>query len=139
MFRKIVLANDGSDQAFNALSLAVQIARRDHAELHMVSVEKRGQMPELVEEVVAGNVAAPARFDPIIRRARFLAEASQVAFHTHILVGNPPLEVVKLASDLGADLIVVGSCGHSDLYDRMIGNYARRILYHAQCSVLVIT
>jgi nucleotide-binding universal stress UspA family protein len=138
MFRKIVLANDGSDQAFNALSLALQIARRDQAELHMVSVEGREHMPEPVGEPEAGNIAAPALFDPVTRRARFLAEASQVAFHTHILAGHAALDVVKLASDLGADLIVVGSSGHSALYDRMIGSHAQRILYHAPCSVLVV-
>jgi len=36
MFTKILHANDGSDHAFNALKLALRIAKKDAAELHMV-------------------------------------------------------------------------------------------------------
>lgn len=50
MFTRILHANDGSEHAFNALKLALLIAKNDAAELHMVSVEERGQMPELPEE-----------------------------------------------------------------------------------------
>ena len=141
MFKKILHANDGSEHAFNALSLALQIAKHDHAELHMVCVEKRGLMPELVQQTVeetpADDGAAPV-LDQVIRRARFMAGASEVTLHTHLLAGHPALDVVKLASDLGADLVVVGASGRSPLYDRMIGSRAQKILYHAPCSVLVV-
>ena len=135
-FRKILQANDGSDDAFHAFSLALKIACHDHAELHMVCVEKTGHMPALVEETDAGG--ASARFDQVVRRARFMAESAGAPFQTHILKGHPALAVVKLASELGADLIVVGASGHSALYDRMIGSRAQGILYHAPCSVLVV-
>lgn len=40
MFRKILHANDGSEHAFDALSLALKIAKGSGAELHMVSIEE---------------------------------------------------------------------------------------------------
>jgi nucleotide-binding universal stress UspA family protein len=40
MFSKILHANDGSDHAFAALSLALKIAKESAAELHMVSIEE---------------------------------------------------------------------------------------------------
>ena len=40
MFNKILHANDGSDHAFKALAMAVALAKRETAELHMVSVEE---------------------------------------------------------------------------------------------------
>jgi nucleotide-binding universal stress UspA family protein len=40
MFRKILHANDGSEHAFRALSLALHMAKQDRADLHMVSVEE---------------------------------------------------------------------------------------------------
>jgi len=40
MFAKILHANDGSEQAFHALSLALAIAQQNNSELHMVSVEE---------------------------------------------------------------------------------------------------
>jgi nucleotide-binding universal stress UspA family protein len=55
-----------------------------------------------------------------------------------VLAGHPARTVLKLAGDLGADLIVVGASGHSALYDRMIGSRAQKILHHATCPVLVV-
>ena len=138
MFTKILHANDGSDHAFRALSLALQIARHDHAELHVVSVEERSHMPQLAEETDAGKTRATIQFDRVVRRARYMAEASQLTFRAHTVAGHPAFGVAKLAADLGADLIVIGSTGHSAIYDRMIGTCAQRILYHAICPVLVV-
>jgi nucleotide-binding universal stress UspA family protein len=134
MFTRILHANDGSEHAFNALKLALLIAKNDAAELHMVSVEERGQMPELPEE----SGASTTRFDETLQQARSLAEESHVELHTHVLAGHPVQKVIKLASELKADLIVVGASGHSSLYDRMIGSRAQRILYHAICPVLIV-
>jgi nucleotide-binding universal stress UspA family protein len=136
MFTRILHANDGSDHAFNALKLALRIAKKDAAELHMVTVEERGNMPELSEE--DDTAATTVRFDKTLQQARALAEKSHVKLLTHVLVGHPARSVIKLAKDLGADLIVVGASGHSALYDRMIGSRAQKILHHATCPVLVV-
>ena len=136
MFRRILHANDGSDHAFNALKLALSLAKKDAAELHMVSVEERGHMPELSEE--DDTAATTVRFDKTLQQARSLAEKSHVKLLTHVLVGHPARSVIKLANDLSADLIIVGASGHSALYDRMIGSRAQKILHHATCPVLVV-
>ena len=138
MFTKILHANDGSDHAFNALKLALRIAKKDAAELHMVSVEERGHMPELAEESNGNIGATTLRFDKTLQRARALAEESRIRLRTHLLTGHPVRNIIKLASDLKADLIIVGASGHSALYDRMIGSRAQKILHHATCPVLVV-
>jgi nucleotide-binding universal stress UspA family protein len=136
MFKTILHANDGSDQAFDALALALQIAKHDHAELHMVSVAERGHPPEPAEETAKGP--GTMRFDQVLQRGRHMAEQNQVKIQIHVLAGQPVRDVVKLASDLKADLIVVGASAHSAPYDRMIGSRAQRILYLAACPVLVV-
>ena len=138
MFTKILHANDGSDHAFNALKLALRIAKKDAAELHMVSVEERGHMPELAEESDRITEATTLRFDKTLQRARAIAEESHIRLRTHLLTGHPVRNIIKLASDLKADLIIVGASGHSALYDRMIGSRAQKILHHATCPVLVV-
>jgi nucleotide-binding universal stress UspA family protein len=138
MFTRILHANDGSDHAFNALKLALRMAKRDAAELHMVSVEERGHMPELNEEKEKDAAAGTVRFDKTLQQARVLAEKDHVKLRTHVLAGHPARTVLKLANDLGADLIIVGASGHSALYDRMIGSRAQKILHHATCPVLVV-
>jgi hypothetical protein len=51
MFRNILCANDGSERAFRALTLAVTMAKESGTELHMVSVEEIDYLPEYIEEI----------------------------------------------------------------------------------------
>jgi nucleotide-binding universal stress UspA family protein len=138
MFRKILHANDGSDHAFNAFSLALGIAKQSGAELHMVSVEEIDYMPEFIEEVREEVGTAARRFHTVVNRARAMAEQQQVKLNTHVLAGHPVRDIVQLASDLKADLLVVGATGHSALYDRLIGSRADRIVHLSPCPVLVV-
>jgi nucleotide-binding universal stress UspA family protein len=128
-------ANDGSDHAFNALSLALQIAKHDMAELHIEQVD---HMPELVEEVRQDTGTAARRFHNVVQRARAMAEESRLKLHTYVVAGHPVRDIIELAAELNVDLLVVGASGHSALYDRMIGSQAQKILHHAPCPVLVV-
>jgi nucleotide-binding universal stress UspA family protein len=78
VFDKVLHANDGSEQAFRALALALAIARRNSSEFHMVSVEEIGYVPEFIEEVRQDVDAAARRFHDVLLRARIMAEESHV-------------------------------------------------------------
>jgi nucleotide-binding universal stress UspA family protein len=138
MFHKILHANDGSDHAFHALTLALQMAKQDKADLHMVSVEEIPYLPEAIEEVREETGVAARRFHTVVNRAREMAEENGVKLHTHVLAGHPVRDIVDLAHDLGADLLVVGASGHSELYGRLVGSRADRIVHLAPCPVLVV-
>ena len=138
MFSRILHANDGSEHAFNALSLALKIARHSNADLHMVCVEEIDYLPETMEDVRQETGTAARRFHSVVNRARSMAEESQVKLKTHVVAGHPVRDIVDLARDLKADLLVVGASGHSALYDRMIGSRADRIVHLAPCPVLVV-
>ena len=138
MFSKILHANDGSDHAFHALALALKIAKQTGAELHMVSVEEISYLPETIEEVREETGVAARRFHTVVNRAREMAEQTQVKLKTHVLTGHPVRDIVDLAGDLKADLLVVGASGHSALYDRMLGSRADRLVHLSPCPVLVV-
>jgi nucleotide-binding universal stress UspA family protein len=137
MFNKILHANDGSDHAFNALSLALAIAQQNNSELHMVSVEEIDYMPEFIEEVREETGTAARRFHAVLQRARVMAEGRGVKLHTHVLAGHPVRDVIELAAQLEVDLLVIGAKGHSAVYERLIGSRADRIMQLAHCPVLV--
>jgi nucleotide-binding universal stress UspA family protein len=138
MFSKILHANDGSKNAFQALSVALKIAKQNSSELHMVSVEEIDYLPEFIEEVRQEAGSAARRFHTVLQRARALAEQYQVKLKTHVLTGHPVRDVVQLAIDLKVELLVIGATGHSALYERMIGSRADRIVQLAPCPVLVV-
>jgi nucleotide-binding universal stress UspA family protein len=138
MFSKILHANDGSEHAFNALALALKIAKQSGADLHMVSVEEIDYLPETMEDIREETLVAGRRFHTVINRSRAMAEDCQVKLKTHVVAGHPVRDIVDLARDLKADLLVVGASGHSALYDRMVGSRADRIVHLAPCPVLVV-
>jgi nucleotide-binding universal stress UspA family protein len=138
MFTKILCANDGSERAFRALALAITMASEHGSELHMVSVAEIDYLPEFIEEIREEVGVATRRFHAVLQRARKAAEEHHIKLHTHVLVGHPVRDIVKLASELKADLLVVGSAGHSQLYERMLGSRADRLVHLAPCPVLVV-
>jgi nucleotide-binding universal stress UspA family protein len=67
-----------------------------------------------------------------------MAEQSHVKLHTHVLAGHPVRDIVELAAELKVELLVIGSAGHSELYERMLGSRADRLVHLAHCPVLVV-
>ena len=138
MFARILCANDGSERAFRALTLAVTIAKENQSKLHMVSVEEIDYMPEFIEEVREETAVAARRFHKSHQRARALAEQNHVVLQTHALTGHAVRDIVHLAGDLKADLLVIGAAGHSQFYERMLGSRANSLVHLAPCPVLVV-
>jgi nucleotide-binding universal stress UspA family protein len=52
--------------------------------------------------------------------------------------GDPAHEIVALARERGAGLVIVGSRGQTGLRRLILGSVARNVLLHAPCSVLVV-
>jgi nucleotide-binding universal stress UspA family protein len=138
MFAKILHANDGSEHAFHALTLAIAIAKKNDSELHMICVEEIDHMLEFIDEVREEIGVASRRFHGVQQRAHALAAESHVLLHTHVVAGHPVRDIVKFAAKIGAELLVIGATGHSALYERMIGSRADRIVQMAPCPVLVV-
>lgn len=138
MFGKILHAHDGSKGANRALSLAIAIAKQNRSELHTVCVEEIPYLPEFIEEVRDSTGATARRINGVLQRARAMAEDQNVELRTHVIQGHPVRDIVKLATNLGVDLLVIGAVGHSALFQRMVGSKADRIVQLAQCPVMVV-
>jgi nucleotide-binding universal stress UspA family protein len=55
-----------------------------------------------------------------------------------VAAGNPAHEIIRAAADLGCDLIVMGSRGHTGLDRIRLGSVARNVLLHTHASVLIV-
>ena len=137
MFKTILHANDGSAGADKALTLALGLAKRTGAKLHVVCVEEISEFPETIGEVKNEKRLADRRYRSIVRRAEKLAEDKGIKVETHLLVGHPVRDIIMLAGDLGADLLVIGATGHSTFYERVLGTRADRLVDLSPCPVLV--
>jgi len=79
--------------------------------------------------------ATARRIHAVLQRASAMAEEQNLKIQKHVLRGHPARHIVKLAADLGVDLLVIGAVGRSALYERMIGSQADRIMQLAPYPV----
>jgi nucleotide-binding universal stress UspA family protein len=139
MFTKVIWATDGSEHADRAMPLAVQVAKTDGAELHVVHVAEKlvgprvGGMDALVDE---DEIKAKVE-----RQAEAIAAEHDVktSIHVVVAVGNHVADrIAEIAQDAGADLIVVGTRGHGALGSFVLGGVTQRLLHVAPCPVLSV-
>jgi nucleotide-binding universal stress UspA family protein len=69
--------------------------------------------------------------------ARQLQQAG-LTVETIIRDGNPRTQIVTVAKDWGADLIVIGTHHHSTIAGLFKGNVAQAVLNRAQCPVEIV-
>jgi nucleotide-binding universal stress UspA family protein len=70
--------------------------------------------------------------------ARDLKTATGRTVTTEAAVGHPARELVRIARERGAGLVVVGSPGHRPIERFLLGSVSEKVLRHADCSVLVV-
>ena len=64
--------------------------------------------------------------------------ATGSAIQAHVRLGRPDEEIVSLADEIGAGLIVVGSRGLGDIRRALMGSVSDSVVRHAPCPVLVV-
>lgn len=137
MYRTIVVAYDGSTAARKALDAALELAARDHAELHVVSVGRPSEIADDVEtEAVIEHTRAYHR--RLLAELKASAATSQVKTHHEVAVGHPAEQIIYYADRIGADLIVVGDRGRSNFARLLLGSVSKQVTEHAGRPVLVV-
>jgi len=139
MYRRILLAVDLADEAETPKGLpeALELAQWTEGALRLVNVQPL--LPATFMEYV------PADFDvEQERRAHdaLNALAAKIAMPAErlsvaVASGGVYHELLREATEWGADLIVVGS-HRPVMSDYLLGSNAKTIVRHAQCSVLVV-
>ncbi len=128
-FKKVLLAYSGSEGSEKALEVAKTLAE----ELYIVTVIR---IPEYVmseDEEEEEKEKAREYYRPIVDRAKKKSNARE-AF---IVFGDPAEEIVNMAREINADLIVLGVETKNPIM-RKLGGVGDRVVDHAHCSVLVV-
>ena len=135
--KRILAGHDGSPDADQAFEAALDFAVLCGARLQVVSVATPPEPPTRVETEAAIE-AATEHYEAIFEGLSRRAGERGVDLETRILVGHPAEQILRLAGETAADLIVVGHRGRSTIREWLFGSTSRRIVAHAACSVLVV-
>jgi nucleotide-binding universal stress UspA family protein len=144
---QVVFGTDGSpgaqaaEQSLMALPLAAGVAVRVVSVADIVRPSAIGLDPALYRDAMAWQVESEADALRVHQQVaqdaadRLRAHGMQVASEAR--AGDPAGELLAAATEVGADLIVVGSRGRTGLARLVLGSVARRVVQHAKASVLV--
>ncbi len=139
MFRTILVCNDGSEGAKKALQAAIDLAKRDDAELHEICIEEHlPHYAATVSEVVEAEQEMTDYFRRVARGAELVAEAYGIRLTSHVLPGHVVETIVQFVKDRGFDLLVIGFMGHSRIFGHIWGGTSQNLTRLASCSVLVV-
>ena len=137
----ILLATDGSAEAQLAARTAADLAQRTDSELH-VTIVGAG--------VPISGTTSPAHFEDVLREHRRQAqevleqqvksieESGGAVNEMHLREGRGAEEIVELAEEIGAGLIVMGSRGHSRLRRALLVSVSDAVVRHAHCPVTIV-
>jgi nucleotide-binding universal stress UspA family protein len=141
---KMLLATDGSEEAELATKSAVELANSTGSELHVVYVEP---LPDFMKKNDAGTPGYDLELYEKIEEEgretlRKLTWRVKVAGGTvtgsHLRMGAVAEEIVDLAGELEADLIIVGSRSLRGIRRTIAGSVSESVFRHARCPVMVV-
>jgi nucleotide-binding universal stress UspA family protein len=131
----IAVGTDGSATASKAVQMAGDLARRFDAKVVLLSAFKDlpPQAGESIEVQWASSNAA--RVQEIVGRAEADLRSEGIDCTTRVQEGDAADVLVELASECGADVLVIGNKG---MQRRVLGSVPNTVAHKAPCSVLVV-
>jgi nucleotide-binding universal stress UspA family protein len=129
---------------------AVGIARQFNAKLHIITVSQIKEQPLISDFIshedfdrIHADAAEALRAKLESRIDAFCAahpdlDARGVIAEVHLTEGSATRAILALAGRIGADLIVLGSHGHSPLGEMLVGSVAHKVTVESPVPVLLV-
>jgi nucleotide-binding universal stress UspA family protein len=134
----LICGVDDSDCGRAAARVAARLSEKLHLKLILVHV---GEVPALVGSRDPANAASASPDDD--ERAQFLLAAVAVEealgpVESRVEFGLPAEQLVRVAEQEGAELVVLGSRGQGSLKAVLLGSVSMGVIARARCPVLVV-
>jgi nucleotide-binding universal stress UspA family protein len=135
MFKKILLAVDGSEESKKAIPVAIELSKCSGGEvivLHVHQEELTTRDTVDLETNPDAELLTHAALNVITKAGvKAVSEIRAAAFE------GVAKEILGCAGDHGADIIVVGSRGMGPFSELFLGSVAHKVVQLAKCPVLI--
>jgi len=141
IFKKILIATDGSEHAEKAAAYGIDIAKATGAEvsaLYVVSTEHAGTARSVMgwtdafEEYLANKGGVATGY------VEKLGNEAGVKVEPVYLKGVPAEKILEYAEESNIDLIVMGTQGLTGVQRFLIGSVAENVLRHSKVPVMIV-
>ncbi len=142
-FSKIVVAIDGSQQSLEAAEHGIAMAKKDNAELFVMSVIHTsasmltyGNEKSFREFLKKSKEETDEWFNAIRKKATEFGVS--VKTDTVEEIYSVPGAIIKYAEERKADVIVIGGTGRSGFKKFLLGSVSEDVVRYSRCPVLVV-
>ncbi len=142
MYKRILIATDGSDKSMKAAEEGIELAKALGAQVIALNVVNEVVIASAVRQLGADRKEVEGKLKSAGQKAvdelKAMGTKMGVSVKTIVSVGAPANTVIDTASAEKADLIVMGSHGESGASKLLIGSVVQKVLYWATIAVLVV-
>ena len=147
MYKKVLIATDGSELANKAVRSGLDLAKEINAHVALVTVTEPWPVADLAAMAEMGDKDPVGQYEALIREAArsALDAAGQIAAEVgigceqvHVKDEYPASGILETAETTGTDLIVVASHGRRGLNKMLLGSVANEVVTKSTIPVLVI-
>lgn len=140
-YKKILVCLDGSDLAETALPHAQALASDEGAEIVLlrISVNPAAEF-SFSDPGIANNIVQEMETETLNYLQSVRGRLQKAGFRTSFLIRQGPVAetILKVASQSGADVIVLSTHGRSGVKRWLLGSVADRVVTHSEVPVMVV-
>lgn len=138
MYRKILLAADGSKHSLRAADQAIKLAKlNDNSKVEVVYVvDSKTSKADALRQMDSFGVVEKRkeRLKDTIERANEAGVTYDITF----LRGEPAPAIIKHANDNNFDIVVIGSRGLNSIQEFMLGSVSHKVAKSVKCPVMIV-
>ena len=135
---RVLLATDGSKDAQAAVAFLKALPLRSESTLRLQIVVT---LPSFALDVLPTREferSAREASQTVLDEARAVLAGRGFAIETDVAAGDPKAEIVRIAEEWRADLLVLGARGLSGIARFLLGSVSLAVAHHVRCPVLVV-
>jgi nucleotide-binding universal stress UspA family protein len=136
MFETVVVGADGSPTAAEAVRVATELVKLSGGRLHIVTAYKPQQLHSAAGAEFAKSLSSDDLAESVLADLASRARAGGVDVQTHMKDDAPADAICEVATQVKADVIVVGNKGMTGLR-RVMGSVPNSVAHQAPCAVLI--
>jgi nucleotide-binding universal stress UspA family protein len=147
MYRRILIATDGSETASKAVVHGIGLAKALKVPVSVVTVTEAWSAFDLGQMAQLGSRNPLAQYEEmattaaanILENAAQIAKSQGVACElVHVRDRLPAEGIIATAKDKGCDLIIMASHGHRGIDRLLLGSQANQVLTHSKVPALIV-
>jgi len=146
-FKRILVTTDFSESGDHAIAHAFRMAADHGAEVLLLHVLELVIAPNPIyahyypTDLLTPEIRERAENDAkqgLLERVPKTGPLAGVPYQAILTHGGPAEEIIRVAGERQADLIVISTHGRTGLKHLLLGSTAERVIRHAHCPVLVV-